>query len=262
MGGHTDKQYTREFYAELQEGSRRSARQIVPLILQLVECSSVIDVGCGSGEWLAVFKEFGVEEVLGIDGAYVDPNILQIPSEHFLARDLSKALNLEHRFDLAMSLEVAEHLSHECAEIFVSSLTRLSEVVLFSAAVPFQEGTNHINERWPEYWVRLFRQNGFVVIDCLRRELWEDDDVDWWYRQNSLIFVNETALDRYPKLRDLYLAGGRSQPLSLVHPKLYLYHVAKSKELSRVVERRSVRALLLFLNWYERVIRRLAGMSE
>ena len=71
-------------------------------------------------------------------------------------------------------LEVAEHIPPECADIFVESLTwGLAPVIMFSAAVPGQGGTLHLNEQWPAYWASKFAQHGYVLIDCLRPQLWD-----------------------------------------------------------------------------------------
>ena len=113
---------------------------MVPLVLQLLPVRSVVDVGCGDGSWLVVFRKLGVKEILGIDGEYVDPGLLQIPQDCFQAFDLAKPFSLGRVFDLAVSLEVAEHLPAECAPGFVECLTRLAPSVLFSAAIPFQGG--------------------------------------------------------------------------------------------------------------------------
>src|SRR6266511_1612991 len=157
--------YTDEFYRDHLEVSRRSARAMVAL----VRPRSVVDVGCGLGPWLAVFREHGVSDVQGIDGAWVDRSKLIIPEDRFLAVDVRRPIQLERRFDLAVSMEVAEHLPGECAPVFVDSLARLAPVVLFSAAIPFQGGVGPINEQWPEYWAEHFARNGYAVIDCIRK---------------------------------------------------------------------------------------------
>jgi len=212
-------EYTEEFYHALRERTRRSARVVVPLILELVEPRSVVDVGCGIGIWLSVFKEHGVTDVLGIDGNHISRDISEIEAEQFLACDLTERLEINRQFDLVVSLEVAEHLPSESAELFVDSLTRLGPVILFSAAVPFQGGTHHVNEQWPDYWVRLFGARGYLVIDPIRRRIWRNTDVDFWYCQNSLIFVRQNDLDHYPLLRD-EVEYTRAAQLSIVHPKL------------------------------------------
>jgi SAM-dependent methyltransferase len=213
--------YDDAYYRKLRESGRRSARVVVPLVLDLVHPQSVVDVGCGVGTWLAVFSELGVDEVLGIDRD-IDRELLEIPPDRFRPFDLEEPLRLDRRFDLVLSLEVAEHLSAEHASEFVESLTRLGPDVLFSAAVPFQGGRNHRNEQWPDYWAELFRDRGYVAVDCLRRKIWQDTDVDWWYAQNMLLFVEREHLDDEPLVKREYGLMGTSQ-LSLVHPTKYVY---------------------------------------
>ena len=216
--------YDRAFFDRHRDGARRSARAVVPFVLEYVRPASVIDVGCGTGTWLSVFRESGIEDDWGVDGVYIDRESLEIPEEWFLAHDLAQPLGLERRFDLVVSLEVAEHLPAEGAEQFVRSLTQLGPVVLFSAAAPYQGGTHHINEQWPSYWATWFAGSGFVAIDCLRRRLWADEDVDWWYAQNLVLYVARDDLERYPRLAE-ERRFCPSMPLSLVHPKRFLQWV-------------------------------------
>ena len=67
-------------------------------------------------------------------------------------------------------------------------MCKLSDVVLFSAAIPGQGGTHHLNERWPSYWANLFGSAGYDVLDVVRANIWDDARVEWWYRQNLLVF--------------------------------------------------------------------------
>jgi SAM-dependent methyltransferase len=213
--------YTDEFFDREREGAWRSARIVVPLVRDLVEPRSVVDVGCGRGTWLAVFRDYGIQDVLGIDGEYVRRSKLEIPEELFLPLDLRQSFRLNRCFDLVVSLEVAEHLPKESAEGFVDSLVKLGPVILFSAAIPFQGGAGHLNEQWPDYWAALFRCHQYVPIDCLRRRIWQNDDVQPWYAQNTLLFVDSPHLGHQSTLKREYELADESQ-LSVVHPKLYL----------------------------------------
>lgn len=214
--------YTTSFYEQHRDGSRRSAEAILPLVLRLLPSRSVVDVGCGDAIWLAVSRKLGVEEVLGIDGDYVNRDILQISQEHFLVRDLTKPFKLERAFDLAISVEVAEHLPADCASGFVESLTRLAPAILFSAAIPFQGGNHHINEQWPDTWVALFREHNYVLVDLVRRRVWQNDSVYWWLAQNTLLFARVDLLERNPALKAEFEENNSGQ-LCLVHPKQYLH---------------------------------------
>jgi SAM-dependent methyltransferase len=216
-----EENYSPEFFEKLREGARRSARAVIPAVLEYVRPASVIDVGCGTGAWLSAFREAGVEDVWGIDGAYVDVEHLEIPPERFLARDLARPFGMGRRFDLVLSLEVAEHLPPESAEAFVRSLAGLGPVVLFSAAAPYQGGTHHVNERWPAYWASRFEAAGLLPVDCLRLRFWVDEDVEWWYAQNLMFYVDRRELERYPRLAEARRAVPPVPP-SLVHPRRFL----------------------------------------
>ena len=209
--------YKPEYFDQLLEGSQRSARAVVPHVIDLLQPRSVIDVGCGVGAWLAMFAECGVEDMLGVDGDYVDRGRLLIPVDRFVAWDLTTSLQLNRRFDLVVSLEVAEHLPERCASDFVQSLTSLAPVVLFSAAIPFQRGKGHVNEQWPQYWAELFAGEGYVSRDVLRSIFWTHPDVEWWYAQNMVIYARQDSVAHYPGLAGVHSAA----PLPLVHPRRF-----------------------------------------
>ena len=214
--------YTAEFYRTHREGSRRSAEAIVPIVLNLIEPASVVDVGCGVGMWLSVFARHGIDDVWGVDGAHVDPALLQIPPGRFQAADLRQPIQLGRRFDLVVSVEVAEHLPADCATAFVDSLVALGPVVLFSAAIPHQGGVGHVNEQWPEYWAARFQEHGFVAIDVVRPRVWRDESVEWWYAQNTVLYAERERVEREPRLRAAHQATAEG-PLALVHPRKYLW---------------------------------------
>jgi hypothetical protein len=221
--------YTADFYRKYRDGARRSAEIIVPILVDLLHPGSVIDVGCGLGVWLAVFRDHGVEDVWGMDGPHVEARFLEIPPERFLPTDLRQPVRLPRPFDLVVSLEVAEHLPLNCATAFVESLTALGPVVLFSAAIPHQGGVEHLNEQWPEYWAALFGKHGYVVVDAIRSRIWSTGGIAFWYRQNTLIFATEEVLSAHPLLARAR-ADTIESMLSLVHPRLLLSVAARRSE--------------------------------
>lgn len=258
--------YSKEFYSRYQDESRRSAEGVIPIVLQLIRPGSVIDVGCGVGTWLAVCKEHGVSDIVGVDGDYVDRRMLQIPADQFLSFDLSKPLRLDRHFDLVISMEVAEHLPPESAETFVESLVGLGPVVLFSAAIPFQGGTHHVNEQWPEYWAEHFRRRGYEAVDCIRDKIWHNDSVAVSYAQNALLFVKREMLKSNTLLAKEREHTKDSQ-LSIVHPRMFMGHVyladpaywsprgllkayviALSRAVSRRIDQESVKRVRMLLS--------------
>jgi SAM-dependent methyltransferase len=202
----------------LDETSPASAEVVVPIVLDLVRPASVVDVGCGRGAWLAVFRRHGVADVLGVDGAYVDRGSLVIPTESFLAADLSHPTDVGRGFDLALCLEVGEHLPESAAPALVETLTSAAPAVLFSAAIPGQGGVGHVNEQWPGYWAELFARRGYLPFDVLRPRLWEDRRVAVWYRQNAFLYARpELAAERAWATE----AATGDAVRRLVHPDLF-----------------------------------------
>lgn len=192
-----------------------AAKVIVPVLTKWFNPKSVIDIGCGTGTWLAIFKEYGVNEILGVDGDYVNRDQLTIPEVKFLPKNLEQQLQLDRTYDLVVSLEVAEHLSEVTAQVFIDSLCGLGDTILFSAAITAQGGQNHINEQPPAYWIQMFEKKGYELFDVLRPIFWKNSKVDWWYRQNMMIFTKNTTAKQ--KLKDLPTFEGRH----IVHPVVF-----------------------------------------
>jgi SAM-dependent methyltransferase len=209
--------YGGAFFDSQRDASFISASIVIPHVLSLCNPRSVADFGCGVGPWVRALLDMGISDVMGIDGDYVRDESLVIPGERFLRADIGQPIDLKRKFDLAISMEVAEHLPPEKAATFIATLTSHSGIVLFSAAVPRQGGTYHVNEQWPQYWNSLFSSHGYRCLDCLRDIFWEDDRIAWWYRQNMFLFVANDLLPAFPKL----LAEStrpRILPLAMVHP--------------------------------------------
>jgi len=214
--------YSPEWFKKQKMGSSTSAEIIVPIVMDFISPKSVVDVGCGVGTWLESFTKKGVNDVLGIDGSWIDESQLRIPKKLFKMTDISKPFATGRKADLAISLEVGEHLADSSAQGLVKSLTDTAPVVLFSAAIPSQPGTGHVNGQWPEYWAAHFKKYGYMPIDCIRRRVWTNPNVEYWYAQNAIMYVRESGLSAYPKLvREAEC--GYSQPLPLVHPRRYYY---------------------------------------
>lgn len=196
----------------------KAAREVVPYVLELLGSKSIVDIGCGIGTWLKVFEENGIDDILGIDGDYVVKSLLKIDEFKFIPYDLEQLFTTERKFDLAISLEVAEHLSIESADVFIKSICSLSDTVLFSAAIPNQGGQNHVNEQEPNYWIQKFQREGYELFDVVRPVFWDNENVDSWYRQNMLLFVKNLDLNKKRKLESLECFGGKH----LIHPILSL----------------------------------------
>lgn len=186
--------YDSAFFEIVTDTGAGSARRVVPLVMDWLRPAFVVDIGCGEGAWLAAFAAAGCA-VAGVDGQQVDRSRLLVGEDAFVAHDLERPLGdaLEgRRFDLAVSLEVAEHLTPARADGFIDDLVALSDRVLFSAATPGQGGYGHLNEQPHEYWITRFEDRGYAVSGLLRRQIADDTAVAAWYRANLLLFVKVT----------------------------------------------------------------------
>ena len=195
-----------------------TANRVLQLVYDKMKVRSVLDVGCGRGLWLAVAGGLGAIETIGIEGPWIKSETSYIALDRILTRDLELGFDLNRTFDLVMSIEVAEHLSPAAAENFVTSLARHGDFILFSAAIPFQPGTGHINCQFPDYWARLFSEHDYQPVDFIRPAIWNDSAMHLWIRQNMLAFVSAQFLSKNSWARKVAAA---SRPLSIVHPELF-----------------------------------------
>lgn len=193
-------------------------KEIVPEVIKLINPKSVIDIGCGLGTFLKVFKDSGVNNILGIDGPWCDLEALfqNIDESEFQCKEMESSLGIKEKFDLAVCLEVAEHLSPARADSFINELTNISDVILFSAAIPKQGGDHHFNEQWLTYWKDLFEKYDFEVHDVFRYKFWSNPNIYWWYKQNMVLVIK----------KGYYVAGletmYHNQIENIVHPELFL----------------------------------------
>lgn len=213
--------YNEEFYRKQSSESFNSAIEVFNIIKTLgLTIESAVDFGCGVGSWLSALKTSGVKKVVGVDGDYVPSEQLMISRDEFLPADLSQPANvsIEGEFDLAISLEVAEHLAAEVSDQFVELICNNADLVLFSAAIPYQGGHGHVNENWQSYWAEKFAKQGYYPLDIIRSSIWSNPKVKWWYKQNLVVYASES------KCSELDQFHRQSEPynLNIVHPEQYL----------------------------------------
>ena len=209
-------------YQERDATTRVSAAKILAVVeREFGPIDSAVDVGCGVGTFLSVLRETGVKVTHGIDGPWVDKDLLEISVLDFEEVNLESPRPLDRKYDLAICLEVAEHLSSSSAEIIVAFLVECSNLVLFSAAIPEQGGEGHQNEQWQSYWVQMFNERGYVARDAVRPEIWNDPDVLYWYKQNTLVFVRGKD--------GVSLSETKNWIVDVVHPDAYLAKLASRR---------------------------------
>jgi SAM-dependent methyltransferase len=214
--------YGSRFYGGQRHSSYQAAEAMLPVVLDRLHPTSVVDVGCGVGTWLGAALHLGIPRAVGVDGPWVERDKLQNPAIEFVTHNLEATLPLAERFDLAMSLEVAEHLTPGRAESFVRELCGLSDCVLFGAAIPGQGGINHIHERWQEFWQEIFARNGYRCLDIVRPTFWDRAELPVHYRQNTFLYIRESRDDLLALFADQGDSTSTPWPTNLVHPEVFL----------------------------------------
>lgn len=215
--------YDDAFYAAQMDGSYESARLYVRHLAQWFSPRSVADVGCGRGTWLKAFKENGAHRLVGFDGPWNRQDNMADAAIAFQGVDLNLPLpGQDGLFDLAMSLEVAEHLEPASAMTFVENLTRLSDVVMFGAAFSGQGGIQHLNEQAHTYWARMFLALGFTPYDLFRPSFWGHPGVKFWYQQNTFLYVRQGAALNQTLIDAGHRPIGNIAFMDCVHPDLYV----------------------------------------
>jgi len=192
--------YDLQFMNYADRSSRHSAQTISRLLRKTLTIDSALDIGCARGTWLSAWQDAGVGEILGVDGDYVDASNLAISRERFVTADLALHLDLQRKFDLVQSLEVAEHIPEASADEFVGNLVRHSKgIILFSAAPPGQGGEFHVNEQPYEYWRRKFQMFGYEPYDYVRPLINIDTAISFWYRYNVILYAHTDRFSSLPE---------------------------------------------------------------
>lgn len=206
--------YPADFYQNRRAHTAHAARQILGVLPSSLPRASVADIGCGTGTWLAAALELGAHSAFGIEGNWVTTAMLDDPRIVFAPHDLEQRFS-GPRVDLVLSLEVGEHLSPARADSFVADLVALAPAVLFSAAIPGQGGVAHVNEQWQSWWAARFASHGYTAHDIVRPAIWTDDAIPAWYRQNAVLYLDESTRSR------MALVPDDPALLDTVHPSFW-----------------------------------------
>jgi SAM-dependent methyltransferase len=215
--------YGEDFYFSQIKGSYKSAIFFVRTLLSIYKPKSVVDLGCGRGAWLKAFIENGAEKVVGIDGSWNSQANMIDPKIEFYQADLNQRIEKTHdiKYDLSISLEVAEHLDESSANIFIKSLTNFSDLVMFGSAFTAQGGTNHINEQPHTYWAKIFMSYNYLPYDIFRPVLWGNNEIEFWYQQNTFLYIRKDS-----SIANIFAKAGHFPIKNInfmdcIHPSLY-----------------------------------------
>ncbi|MDD7027485.1 MAG: hypothetical protein PUI46_10415 [Lachnospiraceae bacterium] len=235
--------YNDKFHEKRNELTRYAAETVVEFLMSIVPINSVCDVGGGVGVWVDEVKKQSsgrYKKGIVLDGAYVPAGQRLVEKSEFIECDLTDRINLNEKFDLAISLEVAEHLPEVRANTFIEDIVSLSDIILFSAAIPGQGGKGHINEQPISYWVDLFKKNGYEAFDIIRPRIQAIKKIPSWYRNNTIIYCNKNSelinVLKNVQVEPMY-DWVLSESFSNVSQKLQAYQESKTyKKVSKILD--------------------------
>ena len=182
--------YDSSFFQSLQK-YRPLYHFLADMMAAHLKPNSSIDWGCGCGFILEKLLGHGISDLIGIEGsAEVKPFIPESLKDKIIIADA--LLYQSGVYDLAISIEVAEHLKKEDSAKFVNTVCSSSSTwIWWSAAQIGQAGTGHINCQSLSFWIDVFKEVGLFEVD------WEKT-----YELKSAMLVNHMLVLGYPWIRD------------------------------------------------------------
>lgn len=175
--------YDKEFYNRNYKFQKALAYELAPWIADKYNPKTIVDFGCGCGHFSGTIAKYSGGHVFGLNGDI--PRNAEIEVFQY---DLSENIETAEKNDLVISLEVAEHIPEEKADIFIDNLTAAGDTILFSAATPGQGGIGHVNEQPHDYWHDKFMTRGYKYFDIIRPLLKDKKEVPFWYRNNIFLY--------------------------------------------------------------------------
>jgi SAM-dependent methyltransferase len=192
---HKDVIYDDKFFEKNLEWNKPIAAKLVNILIDYFNPSSVVDLGCGNAEFLSEFYKKGIL-IQGYEGSCFAIKKALIDKKYIQLFDLKNKIDSPRRYDLALCLEVAEHIENKFSQRLIENLTTLSDTVVFTAAPPGQGGHFHMNEQPREFWIDIFKQRNYnydaQITERVRNDM-KKDGVLWWYCDNIMVFKRKVS---------------------------------------------------------------------
>jgi len=192
--------YNHNFFLGNRRDGEKHAQWFVDLLIRTFGCTSLADVGCGTGHFLKTAKDRGLR-IFGIEGAKEAlGDLLMVDKSCVCQHDLRDPIAFsEPKYDLCISVEVAEHIDRRYSDNFIKILTDLSDTVALTAAHPNQGGAAHVNEQPQEWWIDRFAKFGYEISPGKVKELRNGMEeakakgffVDFYLIPNIMVFENK-----------------------------------------------------------------------
>ncbi len=185
--------YNKDFFSGRIGDMRSWEIKVGAYFVRKLKIKSVVDFGCSIGSFLEGAMESGAT-VKGFEYAYesAKPYIPKKVGKHIEKGNVGQIINCGS-FDLAMSVEVAEHILPEESDNFVENLTKsATKFILLTAAPPTQRGSLHINLQTYEFWLDKITSKGWLLdnntIEEMRMEIPKIALTPKHLRRNLMLF--------------------------------------------------------------------------
>lgn len=156
-------------------------------ILKARKIDTLVDFGCGIGEYARFFRRHGLV-VEAYDG---NPYTEQLTGGIGQVKDLSQRFNLLKQFGCVMSLEVGEHIPAEFEQAFLDNLIKHSldgGLIILSWAIPGQDGDGHVNCQTNDYIMQQMQHRGFYLENTLTNQLRKAASLRW-FKNSLMVFI-------------------------------------------------------------------------
>lgn len=125
---------------------------------------TAVDIGCAFGLLTEALVDRGVDAV-GFDiSEFAISQAREDMRDRLKVHPITEPIPLrdEKRYDLAICIEVLEHLPPEQTEIAIKNLCACADRIIFSSTPDDFDEPTHFNVRATEEWLGLFAQQGFL----------------------------------------------------------------------------------------------------
>lgn len=190
-----DTIYGEEYYTRMdRESAIEDAREFHAIVLERFDIDQVIEFGCGTGRLLYPYFEDGAS-VKGIDQSRYAIQESELPKDCLEQHDLREYYKTDQKYDLALCIELLEHLPESAADTIVATISDAADLAVVTAASPDQGGTHHVNEQPKKYWINKFESQGLEFKPELTEEIqsrFRPTDLTW-IPENLLVFERQDS---------------------------------------------------------------------
>lgn len=185
---------------------------IIEEILKHFHPKKVIDLWCWLGAFVKTFQDHWID-AYWVNWPRVEKDKLVMNEDRLIIKNLEEFCDFKKWYDMAITIEVAEHIDAKYADNFIKTITSCADIIIFSAAIPWQWWFKHVNEQSPEYREEKFNKLWYRFYDVFRWKFWNNKDIAISHRQNMFLVMKEWI--------NLPSSLEEKSPRYIIHPELF-----------------------------------------